>query len=95
MNFDEVEYYNRRHDEWISCPSMLQKKGSLSGATLSGKIFAIGGIDGVECLSNVEMFDPAIGKWIINKPMLCKVSFLFPTTVLSNPCQCSVLWVLL
>jgi len=57
---------------------MLRKKGSLSGATLNGKIFAIGGGDGIECLSDVETFDPAIGKWYTNKPMLYKVNLIAP-----------------
>lgn len=49
---------------------MLREKGSLAGATLNGKIYAIGGGDGVKCFSDVEMFDPAQGGWINIQSML-------------------------
>jgi len=55
---------------------MLREKGSLAGATLNGKIYAIGGGDGVECFSDVEMFYPAQGRWINNQSMLHTVTLL-------------------
>lgn len=49
------------------------EKGSLAGVSLNGKIFAIGGGNGCECFSEVEMFDPALGRWINSQPMFEKV----------------------
>jgi hypothetical protein len=49
---------------WITCPCLKQNKGGLAGATLNGKIFAIGGGNGSQSFSEVEMFDPAHGSWI-------------------------------
>ncbi|KAK6152545.1 hypothetical protein DH2020_015180 [Rehmannia glutinosa] len=48
------------------------EKGSLAGAALNGKIFAVGGGNGVECFSDVEMFDPYVGRWISARSMLQK-----------------------
>lgn len=43
---------------------------------MNGKIFAIGGGDGIECLSDVETFDLETGKWISSKSMLYKVKLI-------------------
>jgi len=51
-----------------------QKKGSLSGAALNDKIFAVGGGNGVDCFSDVEMLDLDIGRWIPTRSMLEKVN---------------------
>lgn len=77
--FCEVECYSQRNDSWTLCPSLIRPKGSLAGVTLNGKIFALGGGDGCECFSDVEMFDPATGRWIYSQSMLQKVhcSYLF------------------
>ncbi|TVU21684.1 hypothetical protein EJB05_31336 [Eragrostis curvula] len=60
----EVECYNRVENKWKSCPRLKHEKGSLAGATLNDKIYAIGGGDGSTVFSEVEMFDPALGRWI-------------------------------
>lgn len=70
--YDTVESYNPILDSWTLRPSLNQKKGSLSGAALDGKIFAVGGGNGVECFSDVEMFDSDIGRWIPTRSMLEK-----------------------
>jgi len=49
------------------------KKGSLAGISLNSKIYAIGGGDGNETFSEVEMFDPYLGKWICGPSMLISV----------------------
>lgn len=68
-----VESYNLRSDRWVSQPSLNRKKGSLAGVNLSDKIYAIGGGNGVDCLSEVEMYDPNIGRWIFTPSMQYKV----------------------
>ncbi|CAA6661842.1 unnamed protein product [Spirodela intermedia] len=47
-------------------------EGSLAGVTLSGKVFAIGGGNGVESFSDVEMIDPILGRWIKHQSMIQK-----------------------
>ena len=69
----EVESYNPANDQWTPCPSLTGKKGSLAGATLNDKIFAMGGGNGVECFADVEMLVLDIGKWIPTRSLLQKV----------------------
>ena len=69
----EVESYSLANDLWTSRPSLNQEKGSLAGATIDNKLFAIGGGNGVECFSDVEMLDLDIGRWIPTRSMLQKV----------------------
>jgi hypothetical protein len=68
-----VECYSSRNNEWIECPSLNRKKGSLAGISLNSKIYAIGGGDGNETFSEVEMFDPYLGKWLCGPSMLIPV----------------------
>ncbi|KAK7856185.1 influenza virus ns1a-binding protein like protein a [Quercus suber] len=70
--YDTVESYSLANDQWTPRPSLNQKKGSLAGATIDNKIFAIGGGNNVECFSNVEMLDLDIGRWIPTRSMLQK-----------------------
>lgn len=69
----EVELYNLNSNRWVSCPSLNSRKGSLAGVCLSDKIFAIGGGNAAGCLSEVEMLDLNIGKWIFTCSMMQKV----------------------
>lgn len=72
----EVESYSPANDQWTLRPSLNQKKGSLAGATLDNKIFSIGGGNGVEIFSDVEMLDLDIGRWIPTQSMLQKVIYI-------------------
>jgi hypothetical protein len=72
-SFSEVDCYDRTRDDWIPCPALTSEKGSLAGVSLYGKIYAFGGGDRIDCFSEVEVFDPAQGKWIKSQPMLEKV----------------------
>ena len=76
MVISEVECYNAKYDEWTMCSSMSTERGNLSGATLNGKIFAIGGGKGSDCFSDVEMFDPALNRWFNSTSMLEKVCLI-------------------
>lgn len=58
------------NNQWTPHPSLNKKKGSLAGATLDEKIFAIGGGNGLECFADVEMFDMDVGRWIPTRSML-------------------------
>lgn len=71
--FGAVESYNPANNQWSLCPSMNEKKGSLAGAMLDSKIFAIGGGNGTDCFSDVEMYDANVGSWIPTQSMLEKV----------------------
>lgn len=45
----------------------------MAGASMYETIFALGGGNGVECFSEVELFDLHIGSWVSTEPMLEKV----------------------
>lgn len=59
-----VESYIPILERWTLCPSLNQKKESLTEVSLNNKIFAVGGSNGVDCFSNVEMLDLHNGRWI-------------------------------
>ncbi|KAI3875060.1 hypothetical protein MKW98_019633 [Papaver atlanticum] len=66
---NQIESYNPQRNEWTPRPSLSHQKGCLSGVTLCDKFFAIGGGDGLNCFSDVQMFDPAVGRWIPTQSM--------------------------
>lgn len=86
MVISEVECYNPKYDEWTMCSPMSTERGNLAGATLNGKIFAIGGGKGSDCYFDVEMFDPALNKWFNSTSMHEKVclTYLFVLVVVTN-----------
>lgn len=83
LYFCEVEAYNLVSNEWTLRAPLNKEKGSLAGATLNGKIFALGGGNGIECFSDVDMFDLDVGRWIPTRSMLQKVT---PTNCLDYLC---------
>ncbi|CAL5420395.1 unnamed protein product [Camellia sinensis] len=60
------------NNQWHLRPSLNGEKGSLAGATLNNRIFAMGGANGVDCYADVEMFDLDVGRWISSRSMLQK-----------------------
>ncbi|XP_051143472.1 uncharacterized protein LOC127259897 [Andrographis paniculata] len=70
--FDTVELYKPTYNQWFQRPSLNKPKGSLAGASLGEKIYAIGGGSGSECYSEVEVFDINNDRWIFTEPMLEK-----------------------
>lgn len=78
-----VESYNIVNNEWTSRPSLYKEKGSLAGAAVNNKLFAIGGGNGLECFSDVEMFDPYVGRWIPSRSLLQKVVYYSCISILS------------
>lgn len=55
-------------------PSLNLEKGSLGGVNIGDKLFAIGGGNGIESLSDVEMLDLYLGRWIRTRSMLQRVN---------------------
>ena len=49
---------------WTALPNMSTTRGFLAGAAVNGKVYAVGGRDGVTAnFAYVEAFDPADGLW--------------------------------
>lgn len=81
INLFAVESYSLANHQWISRPSLKRQKGSLAGVSLNDQIFAIGGGNGVECFSEVEMLDLDVGSWIQTPSMRHKVFFHYKCKV--------------
>lgn len=69
----EVESYNPLSNKWTSFPSLRRKKGNLAAVSFHDKIYAIGGGNGFESLSEMDMYLLDIGMWISTQSMLHKV----------------------
>lgn len=72
-----VESYHPARKTWTSRPSLNRVKGSLAGATVNNKLFALGGGNGHESYSDVEMLDLDVGRWIPTRSMIHKVIVLY------------------
>ncbi|KAI3783446.1 hypothetical protein L1987_42528 [Smallanthus sonchifolius] len=66
------QWFDTVADRWTTCPPLNRKNGSLAGATVNDKIYAVGGGNGVDCYSTVEMLDFDVGSWIPARSMLEK-----------------------
>ncbi|KAJ7993641.1 hypothetical protein DPEC_G00256760 [Dallia pectoralis] len=58
-----VEQFCPLENEWRSLVSMIHHRGNVAVCGLLGKIYAVGGYDGVSYKSNVERFDPQTNRW--------------------------------
>lgn len=66
-----VEIYNPLENKWSLASSMKTLRSRVGVAVLNGKLYAIGGYNGVERLDTVEVFDPAEAKWRAVAPLTC------------------------
>ena len=68
MEVSTVEEYNPVTDKWTKKTDIPTARYGLSTCAVSGKIYAIGGVQGnwiqnnIKTLSNVEEYDPEVGK---------------------------------
>ncbi|KRY82181.1 Kelch-like protein 18 [Trichinella pseudospiralis] len=58
--------------QWTSSPSMKKCRSAPAVVLLDGRIFVIGGHDGIEIFNSVECFDPNTGLWTFVRPMLTR-----------------------
>uniref|UniRef100_A0A0N4WZH5 BACK domain-containing protein n=1 Tax=Haemonchus placei TaxID=6290 RepID=A0A0N4WZH5_HAEPC len=59
--FRSVEAFDCRLNRWISICEMTQQRRHVGVVSALGKLFAIGGHDGMQHLASAEMFDPREG----------------------------------
>lgn len=55
--------YDPKTDSWSMIASMSIRRDSVGVGILGDTLFAIGGYDGHNYLSLVEMYDPVCNKW--------------------------------
>lgn len=58
-----VEVYDPFEDKWKLAESMSTTRSRVAVAVLQGKMYAIGGYNGLERLAVVEVFEPETRKW--------------------------------
>lgn len=57
------EVYNYDTQEWREIAPMLERRRSLALCVLNGKVFAIGGNNGVIDLRSAEEYNPLTNRW--------------------------------
>lgn len=70
-----VEVYNPLSERWELAEAMSILRSRVGVAVLNNKLYAFGGYNGIERLSSVEVFDPAMKSWNIVSPMHRKRRF--------------------
>lgn len=55
--------YNGALDKWIQIESMTTGRWRHKMAVHGGKVYALGGFDGVQRLASVESYDPFHNRW--------------------------------
>ena len=61
--FDSVERYNPKTDEWTMLAPMLNCRDAVGASWLGDSIYAVGGYDGTKYLNDVERYDPIKNEW--------------------------------
>lgn len=67
--FRSVEAYDLRRDVWIAIADMTTQRRHVGVVSACGKLYAIGGHDGVTHLASAEVFDPTRNRWDRISPM--------------------------
>ncbi|XP_028993334.1 kelch-like protein 6 [Betta splendens] len=70
----EVWKYNGAVDKWIQIEPMATGRWRHKMAVHGGKVYALGGFDGVQRLSSVEAYDPFHNRWTQVTPLAVGVS---------------------
>ncbi|XP_072111799.1 kelch-like protein 6 isoform X2 [Mobula birostris] len=76
----EVWKYNASLNKWIQVEYLNTGRWRHKMAVLNGKVYAIGGFDGITRLNSVEAYDPFHNCWTEGVPLLINVSSFAATT---------------
>ncbi|XP_048398280.1 kelch-like protein 6 [Stegostoma tigrinum] len=76
----EVWKYNASLNKWIQVEYLNTGRWRHKMAVLSGKVYAVGGFDGISRLNSVEAYDPFHNCWSEVVPLLVNVSSFAATT---------------
>lgn len=59
----DVWKYNGALDKWIQIEALLTGRWRHKMAVQGGKVYTLGGFDGIQRLSSVEAYDPFHNRW--------------------------------
>ncbi|XP_072896850.1 kelch-like protein 6 isoform X1 [Hemitrygon akajei] len=76
----EVWKYNASLNKWIQVEYLNTGRWRHKMAVLNGKVYAVGGFDGITRLNSVEAYDPFHNCWTEGVPLLINVSSFAATT---------------
>ena len=66
-----VETYNPQTNTWAAVAPMRTSRGNVGLAAVRGKLYAVGGHDGIGVLHTAETYDPQTDRWEVVAPMAC------------------------
>jgi N-acetylneuraminic acid mutarotase len=77
-----VEAYDPSTDTWQAVAPLPSPQAGTPGAAtgLDGKIYLMGGVDGVDTVDSVEVYDPEVDTWCTRAPLPTARRFLGGTT---------------
>ncbi|ESO08187.1 hypothetical protein HELRODRAFT_75143 [Helobdella robusta] len=67
--FDCVERYDPKTDQWTLVAPISSPRDTVAVCLLGDKLFAVGGFDGQQYLTDVESYDPQLNIWTTVKPL--------------------------
>ncbi|XP_074650616.1 kelch-like protein 8 isoform X2 [Tubulanus polymorphus] len=67
--FHSIECYDLRKDRWFNIGEMNTRRRHVGVVATGGKLYAIGGYNGIHHLNSGEVFDPQTNKWKYISPM--------------------------
>ncbi|XP_034042801.1 kelch-like protein 6 [Thalassophryne amazonica] len=76
----EVWKYNGALDKWIAIEPMKIGRWRHKMAVHAGKVYALGGFDGIHRLTSVEAYDPFHNRWTQEVPLVLGVSSFAATS---------------
>ncbi len=79
-----MEMYDPLTGEWENVASMTAPRSYLDLIAYNGKIYAIGGFDGIDALDSIEEYNPDTNSWRICSDILSTPQYLFNAFVLDE-----------
>ncbi|XP_075448809.1 kelch-like protein 35 [Ascaphus truei] len=74
INSNDVWVFNPQLNVWVKVASLNKGRWRHKTATLKGKVYAVGGFDGLQRLSTMECYSSFTNTWAFVSPMLEAVS---------------------
>ncbi|NXU58138.1 KLHL6 protein, partial [Turnix velox] len=80
----DVWKYNASINKWIQIEYLNTGRWRHKMAVLGGKVYTIGGFDGIQRISSMEMYDPFLNTWSEAAPLMTSVSSFAAATYKNN-----------
>ena len=81
---NSVEMYNPQTGKWSLVASMNTPRCNFDMVSYNGKLYAIGGFDGIDALDSIEVYNPATDSWTSYPDTLSAPKYLFDAFLLND-----------